>query len=205
MHNLKREIDNGKIMFDPRKREFVPNVDLYEVVWGCAHTFIFEQDAKTGRGRFNCTLLPPCEGLITITNLGEEEDAAARKEYEDLLNMDDSQMSAIELLNRQKLMWKLSPNYFVPFKKNAQTYELEDLDWKHAQRITDCYFAWEEAECKDIYIELVKISNEVISNSQINVPDFHDEDELDNYLDGLPVTDKLTLLNSALNAVYGMI
>lgn len=33
-----REIDNGKIVFDTREREFVPNVGLYEVVWGCAHT-----------------------------------------------------------------------------------------------------------------------------------------------------------------------
>ena len=196
-----REIDNGSIVFDTREREFVPNVELYEVVWGCAHKFVYEQNPETGVGGFNCVILPPCEGLITITNLGEEEDSAARKEYEDLLNMDTSKMSPRALLNRQNRMWKVSPTFFVPFKKDAVTYDLSSLDWKHAQRITDCYFAWEEDECKDIYVQLIKASNEVILNSHINVPEFQNEDDIENYFDGLPVIDELIILNSTLMAL----
>ena len=120
------------------------------------------------------------------------------------MNMDTSEMSEVELLDRQKAMWKLGPNFFVPFKKNAQTYDLEDLDWKHAQRITDCYFAWEEDECKDIYVELVKISNEVIQNSHINVPDFQDEDDVENYFNNISVIDELVLLNSTFKALYDL-
>ena len=91
-----REIDNGKIVFDTRELDFVPNVRLYEVVWGCAHKFVYEPNLEKGIEGFNCVILPPCEGLITITNLGEEEDTAAHKKYEALENMDTSQMSDVE-------------------------------------------------------------------------------------------------------------
>lgn len=199
-----REIDNGKIVFDTREREFVPNVGLYEVVWGCAHKFVYEPNLEKGVEGFNCVILPPSEGIITITNLGEEEDTAAHKKYEALKNMDTSEMSEVELLDRQKAMWQLGPNFFVPFRKDAQTYDLEDLDWEHAQRITDCYFAWEEDECRDIYVELVKISNEVIQNSHINVPDFQDEDDVENYFNDISVIDELVLLNSTFRALYDL-
>ena len=53
-------------------------------------------------------------------------------------------------------------------------------------------------------MELVKTSNEVIKNSHINVPDFQDEDDVENYFNDISVIDELVLLNSTFRALYDL-
>lgn len=126
---------------------------LYEPLWGCAHTFIFEHRYKYPE-RYIFIVMEPVEGMWTKTNVNPETEVA----------------------DKDKL-----PRYFVPFKKDSQTYELEDLDWKKAIPIMYGHYARSEQECKGIYRKVIEISNKKLKESFIS---FHVSPDYDSKYPG---------------------
>ena len=114
---------------------------LYEPLWGCAHTFIFEHRYKYP-DRYIFIVVEPVEGMWTKTNISLKSEAA-----------DDGKL----------------PRYFVPFKRDSQTYELEDLDWKKAIPIMYGHYARSEEECEDLYRKLIEISNKKLKEAFISL------------------------------------
>mgnify|MGYP004528881591 CR=1 FL=1 len=113
-----------------------------------AHTFIFERRYKYP-DRYIFIVVEPVEGIWTKTNVNPETEAA----------------------DEGKLL-----RYFVPFKRDSQTYELEDLDWKKAIPIMYGHYARSEEECEDLYRKLIEISNKKLKEAFISFnvsPDSH--------------------------------
>ena len=118
----------------------IESAKLYEQLWGCAHTIIFEHKYKYP-DRYIFIVVEPVEGMWTKTNINPETEVA-----------DEGKL----------------PRYFIPFKKGSQTCELEDLDWEKAIPIMYGHYARSEQECKVIYRKVIEISNKKLKEAIIS-------------------------------------
>ena len=135
--------DNIRLSAFPEVRmykELIKSSELYEPLWGCAHTFLLGHSYKYP-DKYIFMMMEPVEGMWTKTNVNPETEA-----------IDDGKL----------------PRYFIPFKKGSHTYELEDLDWEKAIPIMYGYYARSEEECEDLYRKLIEISNKKLKEAIIS-------------------------------------